>query len=73
MPPNDYLNKIKQQIKEGNNQISTLDAEYALLENIKTNDIPSFIIEATHHDYDRFLKERRKMMSKKLKAYYENL
>ena len=73
MPPNEYLDKIKQQIKEGNNQISTLDAEYALLENIKTNDIPSFIIEATHHDYDRFLKERRKMMSKKLKAYYENL
>jgi len=73
MPPNDYLDKIKQQIKEGNNQISTLDTEYALLENIKTNDIPSFIIEATHHDYDRFLKERRKMMSKKLKAYYENL
>ena len=73
MPPNDYLDKIKQQIKEGNNQISTLDTEYALLENIKTNDIPSFIIEATHDDYDRFLKERRKMMSKKLKAYYENL
>jgi hypothetical protein len=73
MPPNDYLDKIKQQIKEGNNQISTLDTEYALLENIKTNDIPSFIIEATHHDYDRFLKERRKMISKKLKAYYENL
>jgi hypothetical protein len=73
MPPNDYLDKIKQQIKESNNQISTLDTEYALLENIKTNDIPSFIIEATHHDYDRFLKERRKMISKKLKAYYENL
>ena len=44
-----------------------------LEENIKTNDIPSFITEATHQDYDRFLKERRKMMSKKLKAYYENL
>ena len=73
MPPNDYLDKIRQQIKEGSNQISTLDAECALLENIKTNDIPSFIIDATHHDYDRFLKERRKMMSKKLKAYYENL
>ena len=73
MPPNEYLDKIKEQIKEGINQISTLDAQDALIENIKTNDIPSFIIDATHHDYDRFLKERRKMMSKKLKEYYENL
>ena len=31
MPPNDYLDKIRQQIKYGNNQISTLDAEYALI------------------------------------------
>jgi hypothetical protein len=73
MPPNEYIGKIKEQITEGINQISTLDAEDTLKENIKTNDIPSFIDEASHQDYDRFLKERRKMMSKKLKAYYENL
>ena len=73
MPPNEYIGKIKEQITEGINQISTLDAEDTLKENIRTNDIPSFIDEASHQDYDRFLKERRKMMSKKLKAYYENL
>lgn len=73
MPPTEYLNKIKEQINEGVNEISTLDTESALEENIKTNDIPSFITEATHQNYNTFLQERRKMMSKKLKAYYENL
>ena len=73
MPPTEYLRKIEEQINEGVNEISTLDADSALEENIKTNDIPSFITEATHQNYNTFLEERRKMMSKKLKAYYENL
>lgn len=73
MPPNEYISKIKEQITKEINQISTLDTEDALIENINTNDIPSFINEASYKDYDRFLKERRKMMSKKLKTYYENL
>ena len=68
-----YLRKIEEQINEGVNEISKLDADSALEENIKTNDIPSFITEATHQNYNTFLEERRKMMSKKLKAYYEKL
>ncbi|PQJ72759.1 GmrSD restriction endonuclease domain-containing protein [Polaribacter butkevichii] len=73
MPPTEYLGKIKDQINQGVNEVSTLDTETALVDNIKTNDIPSFITEATHKDYTKFLEERRKLMSKKLKAYYESL
>ena len=65
--------KIKEQIKEGVNEISTLDAKSDLIDNIKTNDIPSFISEATHADYNKFLTDRRKLMSIKLKEYYESL
>jgi hypothetical protein len=73
MPPIEYLSKIKQQIDDGVNEISTLDNKDSLIKNIKANDIPSFITEAIHSDYNRFLIDRRKMMANKLKAYYENL
>ncbi|WP_299618832.1 DUF262 domain-containing protein [uncultured Tenacibaculum sp.] len=73
MPPIEYLGKIETQINESINEISTIDNKDALEDNIKANDIPFFIKEATHQDYTRFLEERRKLMSKKLKAYYEGL
>lgn len=73
LPPTKYLDKIKEQINVGINEISTLDAKDDLIENIKTNDIPSFITEATHLDYNKFLTDRRKLMSNKLKEYYESL
>lgn len=73
LPPKKYLADIKEQINNGVNEVSTLDDEDNLIENIKTNDIPTFITEATHLDYNDFLKDRRKLMSQKLRHYYENL
>lgn len=73
LAPIDYLNKIKDQIEKGKNEITTLDSEESLKKNIKTNDIPVFIENATHIEYNRFLEERRRLMADKLKAFYENL
>ncbi|MGQ1891174.1 GmrSD restriction endonuclease domain-containing protein [Thermophagus sp. OGC60D27] len=73
MSPNEYLSKIKEQINDGVNEISTIDDNDALIENIRINDIPLSIIQATHSDYNQFLKDRRKLMAKKLKTYYESL
>lgn len=73
LPPIDYLDKIKEQIAQGTNEISTLVSEASLRSNIKTNDIPEFLETATHIDYKRFLEERRRLMADKLKIYYEQL
>lgn len=73
LPPVEYLQKIEEQIKQGVNEICTLDVIDGLTENIKVNDIPLSINKSIHSDYNQFLKDRRKLMSEKLKTYYENL
>ncbi len=73
LTPKDYLDKIKAQIEAGTNEISTLDSTTSLQENLINNDIPSIIEEASHLVYEDFLEERRRLMAKKLKGYYESL
>lgn len=73
LTPEDYLNKIKAQILAKTNEISTVDSLDSLNENLFDNDIPAFLYEATHLDYERFLEERRKLMANKLKNYYRHL
>jgi hypothetical protein len=73
MPPNEYLSKIKGEITKGKNEISTIDSETGLRENMRLNDIPAFFESATHQDYKQFLIDRRRLMADKLKTYYEQL
>ena len=73
MAPVNYMAKVKGQISTETNDISTLDSEVGLKENIIQNDIPEFLENATHTDYDNFLEERRKLMAKKLKTFYKEL
>lgn len=73
LTPKDYLDKVKAQIQAGKNEISTLDSESSLQENLVANDIPSLIEEASHLLYEKFLEERRRLMANKLKNYYERL
>ena len=73
LTPKDYLDKVKSQIKAGTNEISTLDSDSSLQENLINNDIPSIIEEASHLVYEDFLEERRRLMATKLNRYYEGL
>jgi hypothetical protein len=73
LTPKDYLDKVKAQIQAGTNGISTLDSGSSLQENLINNDIPSILEEANHLAYEGFLEERRRLMSNKLKVYYEQL
>lgn len=73
LTPKDYLDKVKAQIQAGINEISTLDSTTSLQENLINNDIPGIIEEASHLVYEDFLEERRRLMAKKLKGYYESL
>jgi len=73
LTPKDYLDKVKNQIDAGTNEISTLDSHSSLQENLTNNEIPNLIVDANHLVYEKFLESRRKLMAKKLKAYYEDL
>ncbi|RCS28093.1 DUF262 domain-containing protein [Polaribacter sp. WD7] len=73
LPPKDYLEKVKHQISSNTFDISTLDSNKNLESNLLVNDIPKTLLNATHLDYNNFLKERRKSMASKIKNYYEQL
>jgi hypothetical protein len=73
LSPIDYFNKIKTQIKGGVFDITTIDSESALLENLKEHEIPLSILANTHENYETFLLERRKLMANKIKEYYYSL
>lgn len=73
LAPNDYMNKVKEEIEAEKNNISTIDSIELLNENLTLNDIPNNLENLTHIDYVEFLKQRRSLMAKKLKAYYNNL
>lgn len=73
MAPNEYFRKIKEQIAEGTFDITTLNDEKLLFENLKENEIPVSILNNTHENYEAFLLERRKLMAIKIKEYYQSL
>jgi hypothetical protein len=71
--PNDYFAILKEQCNGGDlrfggiNDISTLHA------NLQDNDIPESIMDMTIENYSDFLEQRRKLISLKLRYYYEAL
>ena len=73
LAPIEYIKNVKEEIDNKVNNISTIDTIPLLNENLKQNDIPTNLEELTHENYTDFLKERRKLMAKKLRAYYNNL
>jgi len=73
MDPSEYMDKVKEQIKNNIFELSTIDNEVILANNLKINEIPEILFEANDSDYEPFLKERRQLMAKKIKNYYEQL
>jgi hypothetical protein len=72
-PPKDYFDIIKNQILHNNQQVSGLATEQQLLDNLKMNCVPTVIQEMGIDDYNDFLTLRRKLMSQKIKEYYQSL
>jgi hypothetical protein len=73
MSPLEYMTKVKEQIGKGTRDISSIDSESLLKENLLVNDIPVSLLQADHTQYEDFLKERRQLMAQKIKQYYEQL
>ena len=72
-PPKDYFELVKNQMLNGNQQVSGLSNEQQLLDNLKMNCVPLEIQDMNIEDYNDFLNLRRKLMSTKINEYYHSL
>lgn len=57
----------------GTQKVGTITDETSFWENLDTNCIPHEIVHMTYVDYMEFLKQRRVLMAKKIRKYYELL
>jgi len=71
--PDVYFNELKHQSTGGKLKYGAIDQYNELLSNLKTHCIPENIFDITVDGYDDFLKERRKLMAEKMRAYYYSL
>lgn len=71
--PKDYMTEVIKQTKGGKMKYGGTADEKTLAENLKQNCIPAGFEEMEFGDYENFLKERRKLMAKKIKDYYFGL
>ena len=71
--PNKYFGRVIAQCESGVIDIGNINNKEALFVNMKENCIPESIVNMTVEDYSIFLDERRKLMSKFIMEYYENL
>jgi hypothetical protein len=71
--PRVYLDEVREQCNGGKQKYGGVIDEKDLIENLVENDIPREIFELDIEGYDDFLMLRRKLISKKLKSYYDQL
>ena len=71
--PRDYFAEILQQCRGGALKYGAINDEATLKANLATNCVPESIVDMDVAQYEEFLKQRRKLMAAKIKAYYENL
>ena len=71
--PGDYFTTALDACNSGSSYFGDISDEQALMENLAENCIPEDIFFMTGADYDRFLSERRELMAKKIKAYFQSL
>lgn len=71
--PKEYFSKIVEDMQNGNTALTGLVTREDLEKNLLENCVPLSIMNMEVRDYDTFLDERRKMMSKKIEEYYKGL
>ena len=72
-PPKEYMSEVVEQTKGKKLKYGGITKKEALTENLKQNCIPDGLEKMEVGDYENFLKERRKLMAKKIKDYYFSL
>jgi hypothetical protein len=71
--PEVYFKELHQQCQGGKRKYGGIDTLDELNGNLKVHCIPESIFEMNVHTYDEFLNERRRLMSMRMKDYYESL
>ena len=71
--PNVYFRELKEQCTGGKMKYGAINNLDELIDNLKTHCIPESIFDANIDGYDSFLAERRKLMSEKIRLYYNSL
>lgn len=72
-PPEKYMERVKEEIGENKVNLTSITSLEELDKNFKQNDIPRSLSHSTFEDYENFLAERRKLMAKRIKSYYQKL
>jgi len=71
--PHEYFALAHEQCHTKTIKIGSILDESVFLDNLRVNCIPPHVEQMNASDYNEFLKERRKMMAKKIKAFYESI
>ena len=71
--PSLYFDTIKKQCITKEIKIGNISTEEELKKNLEENCIPEEIIDMNYNDYEKFLCDRRKLMSLLIKKYYKGL
>lgn len=71
--PSVYFNEVRNQCLTGVTKYGGIKSESELMENLRQNCIPVSVFEMDASNFDEFLVERRSLMAKKIKGYYEGL
>ena len=71
--PGEYFSQARDAINSGAGYFGDIADEGALLSNLEANCIPEGIFEMNASDYEDFLAQRRVLMARKIRNYYENL
>lgn len=71
--PKEYMSDILKQCRSGKSKYGGITDEKILKENLKQSCIPEGFFEMEIEDYQNFLKQRRQLMAKKIKDYYNSL
>ena len=71
--PKEYFNIALKQCQTKVAECGSIIDEAQLYKNLTDNCIPEGVFEMGHEDYSSFLEQRRMMMAKKIRRYYENL
>ena len=72
-PPADYFRAVREQCENGEARYGGITNIDQLNSNLAEHCIPEVARKASLEDYDRFLNERRSLMSAKIRNYYKSL
>ncbi len=71
--PSAYFGAVAEKLDKGNGEIKGLRTFADLKKNMKENCIPETVFKYDVKNYDDFLEERKELMAKKIREYYEGL